>query len=197
MYAFIRGKVALIAENSLALDVGGVGYRILAPQRVLESAVQGEELLLYTHLIVREDELTLYGFASQQEKGMFERLIGISGIGPKAALSVLSFMTPGEIAMAAISGDTKAFSRVSGIGPKMAGRIVLEMKDKVEMPQPQQLAGEAAPTGQVDAPVQEAAEALMTLGYQRGEALAAVSAVQELADTAEELILLALKRLSM
>ena len=94
MYAFIRGKIALIGEQHLALDVSGVGYKISVTQRFLQQAKLGEEVVLYTHLIVREDDLSLYGFAAEQEKNMFERLIGISGVGPKAGMAILSSMTP-------------------------------------------------------------------------------------------------------
>ena len=152
-----------------------------------------DRVKLYTHLIVREDELSLYGFESEAGKQMFERLIGISGIGPKAGLAILSQMNPDEVARAVFAGDTSAFSKVSGIGKKTAERIVLELKDKLDM---STALGSGAAVG-VSAPTaqEEAAEALTSLGYQKAEAVAAVRSVAALADTAEELILLALKRL--
>lgn len=198
MYAFIRGKVAFRGEGYLALEAAGVGYKVFVPAKLLEQAKVEEELLLYTYLVVREDELSLYGFFTQQDKAMFEKLIGISGIGPKVAMGVLSAMTAGEIAQAIFAADAKAFSRVGGIGAKTANRIVLELKDKVDI---KEALGSGVDNGigaeeTGSRPTAEAVEALMSLGYQKAEALKAVSAVVDLADSAEDLTLLALKRLS-
>lgn len=194
MYAFIRGKIALIGEQHLALDVSGVGYKISATQRFLQQAKLGEEVVLYTHLIVREDELSLYGFAAEQEKNMFERLIGISGVGPKAGMAILSSMTLNDIATAILSADARAFSKVNGIGPKTAGRIVLELKDKIDVGEA--VGGEILASAE-STPVAEAMEALISLGYEKSEAVSAVSAVKDLADSAEDLTRMALKRLSL
>lgn len=194
MYAFIRGKIALIGEQHLALDVSGVGYKISATQRFLQQAKLGEEVVLYTHLIVREDELSLYGFAAEQEKNMFERLIGISGVGPKAGMAILSSMTLNDIATAILSADARAFSKVNGIGPKTAGRIVLELKDKIDVSEA--VGGEILASAE-STPVAEAMEALISLGYEKSEAVSAVSAVKDLADSAEDLTRMALKRLSL
>ena len=194
MYAFIRGKIALIGEQHLALDVSGVGYKISATQRFLQQAKLGEEVVLYTHLIVREDDLSLYGFAAEQEKNMFERLIGISGVGPKAGMAILSSMTLNDIATAILSADARAFSKVNGIGPKTAGRIVLELKDKIDVSEA--VGGEILASAE-STPVAEAMEALISLGYEKSEAVSAVSAVKDLADSAEDLTRMALKRLSL
>ena len=194
MYAFIRGKIALIGEQHLALDVSGVGYKISATQRFLQQAKLGEEVVLYTHLIVREDDLSLYGFATEQEKNMFERLIGISGVGPKAGMAILSSMTLNDIATAILSADARAFSKVNGIGPKTAGRIVLELKDKIDVSEA--VGGEILASAE-STPVAEAMEALISLGYEKREAVSAVSAVKDLADSAEDLTRMALKRLSL
>ena len=192
MYAFIRGKIALIGEQHLALDVSGVGYKISVTQRFLQQAKLGEEVVLYTHLIVREDDLSLYGFATEQEKNMFERLIGISGVGPKAGMAILSSMTLNDIATAILSADARAFSKVNGIGPKTAGRIVLELKDKIDVSEA--IGGEILASAE-STPVAEAMEALISLGYEKSEAVSAVSAVKDLADSAEDLTRMALKRL--
>lgn len=194
MYAFIRGKIALIGEQHLALDVSGVGYKISVTQRFLQQAKLGEEVVLYTHLIVREDDLSLYGFATEQEKNMFERLIGISGVGPKAGMAILSSMTLNDIATAILSADARAFSKVNGIGPKTAGRIVLELKDKIDVSEA--VGGEILASAE-STPVAEAMEALISLGYEKSEAVSAVSAVKDLADSAEDLTRMALKRLSL
>ena len=194
MYAFIRGKIALIGEQHLALDVSGVGYKISVTQRFLQQAKLGEEVVLYTHLIVREDDLSLYGFAAEQEKNMFERLIGISGVGPKAGMAILSSMTLNDIATAILSADARAFSKVNGIGPKTAGRIVLELKDKIDV---SEAGGGGVLAPAESTPVAEAMEALISLGYEKSEAVSAVSAVKDLADSAEDLTRMALKRLSL
>ena len=194
MYAFIRGKIALIGEQHLALDVSGVGYKISVTQRFLQQAKLGEEVVLYTHLIVREDDLSLYGFAAEQEKNMFERLIGISGVGPKAGMAILSSMTLNDIATAILSADARTFSKVNGIGPKTAGRIVLELKDKIDVSEA--VGGDVLAPAE-STPVAEAMEALISLGYEKSEAVSAVSAVKDLADSAEDLTRMALKRLSL
>ena len=198
MYSFIRGKIAYTEQNAVILDVNGVGYHIFTTTRMTEEAAELAELQLYTILNVKEGEMSLYGFPTRQEKAMFEKLIAISGVGPKAALSILSAMTVQDIATALLSQDTKAFSKVNGIGPKTAGRIVLELKDKVDISDA--ISGEApaaAISGGAVTPETEAAEALMGLGYSKAEAAAAVAAVSALGDTAEELTLMALKRLAM
>ena len=195
MYSFLRGKVAFIDGGAVALDVAGVGYKVYTTGRTLEAAAEAQDMLFYTLLIVKEDDMSIYGFETKQEKSMFERLISVSGVGPKAGLAILSQMTIGEIAQALLTADTRAFSRVNGIGPKTAGRIVLELKDKVNIEDavfaPEQLGtGGATPQG-------EAVEALMGIGYTKAEAVGAVNAVSALADTAEDITLLALKRLAM
>ena len=193
MYAFIKGTLAAAAENYAVIECGGIGYKVYAPRRFLEQAKLNAPAKLYTHLVVKEDELSLYGFETDSGREMFERLIGISGIGPKAGLSILSQMTPDEVARAIFAGDAKAFSKAPGIGKKTAERIVLELKDKMDIKSA--LQAEPGQMQTVSSALEEAAEALTSLGYQKAEAVAAVRGVASLADTAEELILLALKRL--
>lgn len=195
MFAFISGKAAYVENQYVAINAGGVGYKVFAPTRTLDEITVGQDLLLYTVLLVREDDMSLYGFADRQEKDMFEKLLTVSGVGPKVALAMLSQLTLAEIAQAALTGDNKAFSRVSGVGPKLAGRLVLEMKDKIS-------AGDVAgyTVGMADpggaSAVSEAIEALVSLGYTRSDAMSAVADVKELADTAEELTLIALRRMA-
>lgn len=192
MYAYISGKAAQIGPNYIVVDAGGVGYMVYTNSYSAGSAKAGEDCKLYTHLVVREDDLTLYGFSNPEEKAMFERLISISGIGPKVALSLLSSVKVADIAAAAVCGDAGAFECVSGIGKKTAQRLVLELKEKVDI---SETVGAGTPGGSASA-MEEAAVALAGLGYQRAEALSALSDVKSLGDTAEELVLLALKRLS-
>ncbi len=195
MYEFIKGELCAIGENYLAVEAGGIGYKIFATQRFLQQAKKGQQTTVYTYLVVREDELSLYGFQSLGERDMFLKLISVSGVGPKAGLAILSTLNTEEIARAILAADQKAFSRVSGVGPKTAARIVLELKDKVEVEDA--ILGSIAAETEGAGAVSDAVEALMGLGYQKAEALSAVSAVRELADTTEELTLLALKRLGM
>lgn len=192
MYAFFKGELAGKGGNYAVVNCAGVGYKIFTGRGFLDQAKEGEEVTLYTHLVVREGELSLYGFPSMDEKGMFEKLINVSGVGPKVALSILSALSYTEVASAIFGADVSAFLKVPGVGRKTAERVVLELKDKVD-------ASEALPKNALSqvrySAANEAVEALQSLGYQKAEASQAVRAVCELADTAEDLILLALKRL--
>lgn len=196
MYAYIKGTLAYTGPDYVVLDVGGVGYKITAPIRSISKMEKGKESILYTYLVVREDELSLYGFSTEQEKNMFERLISVSGVGPKVGMAILSTLTLEEIAGAIIAGDEKAFSAVSGVGKKTAQRLLLELRDKIDSAEilPGGIEAAALPGG--GTPAEEAVLALLSLGYAKAEAAAAVSAVVDLADTVEDLTLLALKRLS-
>ncbi|MEA5003236.1 MAG: Holliday junction branch migration protein RuvA [Christensenella sp.] len=193
MYAYIAGEVAKKAENYAVIDVNGVGYQIFTDTFSLNALKTGEQGKLYTYLKVAEAEMTLYGFATIEQKTMFEKLITISGVGPKVAASVLCVMRVNDIAAAVISSDDKAFAAVPGIGKKTAQRLVLELKEKVDI--------EDAVGDGVDMEMftqdaaQEAVAALCGLGYNRQEAVAAIAAVKSLGDSAEELVSLALKRM--
>lgn len=193
MYAFIRGRVAMIEPNVAVLDCSGVGYKLFCTRRLFNEANVGDEITLYTQMIVREDEISLYGFATEDERKVFEMLISVSGVGPKAGLAILSDMDASETATAIISGDVSQFTKVSGIGKKTAERIVIDLKDKIDKGMAvTQTAGSGRK--QHDA-IDEAVDALVSLGYQKMQAINAVKSVSALGDTAEELILLALKRL--
>lgn len=193
MYAYISGEVAQKAATYAVIDVGGVGYLIYTDSFSLNTLKTGEQGKLYTYLKVAEDDMALYGFATVEQKTMFEKLLSISGIGPKAAAAVLSCMRVNDIAAAVISNDDKAFTNVPGIGKKTAQRLVLELKEKVDF---EDAVGEGFdPSEASQDAAQEAAAALAGLGYNRQEAIAAVAAVKGLGDTAEELVSLALKRI--
>jgi Holliday junction DNA helicase RuvA len=131
MIGSLRGTVISKGLQAIILEVGGVGYHVLVPTKVVDSVQAEQELLVHTHLAVREDALTLYGFTTESEKDLFELLVGISGIGPKIALAILSTYSPAEVQSAVANGQAEAFSAVSGIGKKNAERIVLELKNKV------------------------------------------------------------------
>lgn len=193
MYAYIAGEVVQKAAAYVVLDVGGIGYQIFTDTFSLNALKTGERAKLYTYLKVAEDDMTLYGFSAKEQKEMFEKLLSISGIGPKAAVSVLSVMRVNDIAAAVVSNDDKAFTNVPGIGKKTAQRLVLELKEKVELEDAIGFGADLSEISQ-DAAA-EAAAALVGLGYNRQEAVAAVAAVRNLGDTAEEFVSLALKRL--
>jgi len=190
MYAYISGKVTETGINYVIIETGGVGYEIFTNTNAL-SKPDKDHAKLYTYFVVKEDEQSLYGFYTQQEKDMFKKLISISGVGPKVAMSVLTTMTASELAAAIISSDVNAFSPVSGVGKKTAERIILELREKVSSDSIlDDIGGPSA-----SSPELEAVNALVSLGYKRSEALKAITSVKNLGDTTEDLILLALKRL--
>ena len=198
MYAYLNGKVAEKGQNSLVLDVGGVGYLLSVSMNTLqETPPVGEQMKVYTHFSVREDAMELFGFASQEEKKMFGRLLSVSGIGPKVALSILGSMPLRDLTLAIITGDVASLSRAPGVGRKTAQRIALELKEKVEESDleyiPQNV-GSATPA-QEDA-AQEALAALQALGYTPAEAAKALSQVRGQSDSANELVRLALRNMA-
>lgn len=180
MIASIRGEVILIEEDYLVVEVNGLGMQIFAPLNRMEGLYRlHEEIFLYTHLIVREDLWTLFGFADPEELTLFKQILNISGIGGKSALGVVNGLAPGEIAAAALNGDCKPFQRVPGIGKKTAQRLVLELKDKVEKMTIAGVAEFSRPAGETppQAEDNDAVAALCQLGYSVGEAKKAVVAV--------------------
>jgi len=194
MYEYIAGKVAAKLPGYVVIEANGIGYKILADTYTLNELHAGEPAKLYTYLKVAEDEMSLFGFYTMEQKNMFEKLISISGIGPKAGIALLSAMRVNDIAAAILTGDDKAFTAAPGIGKKTAQRLVLELREKVEMADA--VGGEELSAEGLSADaVSDACAALVGLGYKRQEALAAVSAVKGLGDTAEELLALALKRM--
>ncbi|KAB1657875.1 Holliday junction branch migration protein RuvA [Pseudoclavibacter chungangensis] len=165
MIASLRGTVVSTTASSVLLDVSGVGYRVLlTPNHVLELR-RGAEVTLLTHLVVREDQWTLYGFRTDDELEVFERLISVSGVGPKSALGVLSQLTPDAVARAVVDEDVAAFKRVSGIGPKSAGLIVVSLAGKLRPPAHAATDGDSSTSGVPPAVRTDVVEALVGLGY--------------------------------
>ena len=194
----LSGTIRTKQPNFVVLEVSGVGFGVKTTLNTTSKlGREGEQGFLYTHLNVREDALELYGFAQQSELECFLMLISISGVGPKAALAVLSVMTPEKVALAASSGDHKAFTKASGVGPKLAQRIALELKDKVgkglAMGTGFADAGEEAPAAG-SAPSQAVA-ALVALGYNASDAARAVSRVDDTLPV-QDIIKIALRGLS-
>lgn len=195
MFYYVNGTVAETGPNLAVIDCGGVGYACATTNYTLSQLKKGERAKLYTHLHVREDIFELYGFSSQAELNSFRMLIGVSGVGPKAALSVLSAATPQNLALSIVTGDEKALTAAPGIGKKIAQRIILELKDKLAKEQGSfdTRAGVLSPVS-TGGKTQEAASALAVLGYSSQEISAALKGV----DTAlpvEEIIRIALKKM--
>lgn len=193
----VNGTVDLIEPNLAVIDCGGVGYACRTTANTLSQLKIGEKAKLLTYLSVREDAVELFGFYDAAELNCFRMLISVSGVGPKAALSILSGMTPQAFALCVASGDSKTLTNAPGIGRKTAERIVLELKDKVSK---QDVAagvkGSAVPI--VAAPSNtyaEAVSALMVLGYSNGEATSALSGLDPSAPS-DELIRAGLKKLA-
>ena len=182
MIATVKGQVSARTSNALVVMVGGIGLRVFCPQPLLAATRVGELISLHTHLIVREGDLSLVGFTSEEELSLFENLINISGIGPKVALSLLSAMAPDSLRLAISQDQPEILARTPGIGKKTAQKIVLELRDKVGVPE---LAEGLAALTEVDAAV---IDALTTLGYSIVEAQRAVQSLpQDITDVEERL----------
>lgn len=194
MYAFIEGRVAEKRQGELVVEAGGVGYLLICSANTVAAAPAADERFrCYTHLSVREDAMELFGFASREERSMFLKLCGISGIGPRTALGILSVLPVRDLTLAIAMGDEVALSRAPGIGKKTAQRIVLELKDKMDpgdVPAP----GTQTATASLElGAIQEATQALMALGYTSVEAARAINQVRDQGETANQLIMLALR----
>ncbi len=179
MFYYINGTVTELQSMLAVVDCGGVGYALNTTVNTLASLKIGEKAKLYTYLNVREDCFELYGFATQSEKHCFELLIGVSGVGPKAALSILSANTPDALAMAILTENEKALMVAQGIGKKIAQRVILELKDKMSKQAPEFAKGAPA-AGIPLAPSSKAADAaaaLAVLGYSGAEISAALKGV--------------------
>lgn len=187
MISTLRGEVTQIEDSSLVIEVGGVGLRVFAPAPLRGRLKAGEAAFLYTHLVVREDALTLYGFESQADRELFLLLLGVDGVGPKVALSVLSTMSLDAVQRAVFSDEADLFSRVPGVGKKTAQKMVLHLKDKLKPTDA--LAGVAA-MADYDS---EVLAALTALGYSVIEAQSAIQSIPKDAPTdVEERLRLAL-----
>ena len=199
MFYYVKGPVVHMAPYLAVVDCGGVGYACRTTNNTLARLRKGENVTLYTHLNVREDAMELYGFASENELSCFQLLISVSGVGPKAALSILSSTSPEGLATSIITGDEKALTVAPGIGKKIAQRIILELKDKLAKGQLSTPGGESyGGTGVTVIPqnkASEAAAALAVLGYSQAEAMAALKNIDMESLSLEEIIKQALKRM--
>lgn len=194
MIAFLKGTVAGRSADAAFLDVNGVGFQVGMPASDLAKLPdRGEEVALFTHLAVREDAMALFGFLSQEEKALFERLIGVSGIGPKVALAALSSFRPEELVAAISSEDVKAVSTIPGVGKKTAQRMILELKGSLAQESEPDLFG--ANTAAAAERLQGARDALLAMGFSLAEADLALKGAPENADTESALLQYALRRL--
>ena len=202
MISYIRGELAAIDAQKAIVDVGGVGYGVFMPQQALSLLPQpGNEVKLYTYLNVKEDALQLFGFLTKDDLEIFKLVIGVSGIGPKGGLNILSCMSPDDLRFAIMSGDAKAISAAPGIGKKTAEKLILELRDKVDIEDVLNSAAQGEEAGQfrgeeAESGMQaEAVQALVALGYGNAESLRAVRKTSPECRTVEDILKEALKYL--
>ena len=203
MFYYLSGELALLEPSICVVDCGGVGYKLTVSLITAESLSSkvGTKVKLFTHLAVREDDVELFGFGTSEERAAFNMLTGVSGVGPKAAMSILSIMTPDTLAHAVATDDIKSISKAQNIGSKTAARIVLELKDKVAKDMLPLTSGKQGAGISIDAPhakggnLSEAAEALMVLGYDKNSVLNAIKGIDPAMDSGS-IIKLALKKLA-
>ncbi|MGE5264488.1 MAG: Holliday junction branch migration protein RuvA [Acidobacteriota bacterium] len=189
MIATLHGKLQLRADDGIIVNVGGVGFRVRVPIRILaDLGAVGSDVYLFTHLHVREDDLSLYGFSTEDELRLFETLLTVSGIGPKVALGVLSAASSDTLRLAIAQGNIEVLTTMPGIGKKTAQRLVLELKNKIDVRGLGEM-GELTPADE------DVLNALINLGYSAAEAARAAQAVPSSAKTTEERIRVALQNL--
>ena len=197
MYAYIKGTLEEKSTDSIVVETAGIGYKIYVSEHTMAKLGEiGEKVKIYTHYHVREDNISLYGFMSNEELKMFELLLQVSGIGAKTAIAMLSNITPSKFALAIISNDLKTLTKIPGIGNKSAQRMVLELKDKLKTQTAIEDDEEETTPNNNSESINEAGQALQILGYNKSE----ISKVFDKFDThnlaTEELIKEALKRLA-
>ncbi len=184
--------------GGIVVENGGIGYEIYVPDNsMVYTKSEGDQVMVYTAMLVREDDISLYGFADPDSLKLFRILMTVSGVGAKAALSILSALPPNELRKAIVFEDATALTAANGIGKKTAQRIVLELKDKIDSSQI--VSGSITPEGLASVKKEEKAEAvdaLVALGYSKGEAVSALAACEEKDLTVEEYIKFALRKLS-
>lgn len=200
MYYYIRGTLEVNEPTFAVIDACGVGYKLTISQTTHDGLpAKGSQVKLFTHLSVREDGMELFGFLTQEELSAFRLLIGVSGVGPKVAVSILSYLTPDKFAIAVTSEDKKLLSKANGVGAKTAARIILELKDKLGADMSfgsdtgfSENSGTAVPTGEN---LNDAIEALSVIGYTKAEILSALRGVDTSSMSVEEIFKAATKRL--
>ena len=202
MYAFIEGKVCEKSGNTLVLLAGGVGYQLSCTLTTLNAApATGETMRCHTWLSVRDDAMELFGFATKEEKQMFLMLIGVSGVGPKMALAILSTLSPADLRMAIVMEDERSIARAPGVGKKIAQRIAMELKDQMGQGDYGTSSGGGATAAAAAAPAAadnfaQTIAALTSLGYSAAEARDALAKIENKNAPADELLRLALRNMA-
>ncbi len=201
MYAYIKGELIELTPSRIIIETGGIGYNIFITERTYEQLPEpGEELKVYTYLYLREDAMVLYGFLNQDDLELFKLLLGVSGIGPKGAISVLSVLSADDLRFAVLSGDAKTISKAQGVGTKTAQRVVLELKDKLSYEDALEKKTEhmkSDASGKNRSIKNDAILALASLGYTSTESMKAVSNVQITEDmSVEDVLKQALKQMA-
>ncbi len=194
MIAFVRGEIAQVEADALVVDVNGLGYRVFATPNTIARARQLKGAVkLFTSYQVREDSAQLFGFLTEEERAMFGKLLGVSGIGARSAMAVLSQLTIHELSAAVVTNDIAAIARAPGVGKKTAQRIALELRDKIDNAELTGFSGDAGAPPVAGNAASDAIAALMALGYNSAEATRAVSAAAKEAQGTEDIIRMALK----
>lgn len=194
MLAYLKGKLAYKNNENIVVDVGGVGYSLFVPYSTYQLLPDvDKEVKIYTYMAVREDNVSLFGFFSNEEKRVFEQLISVSGIGPKLGIGILSDITPAEFSLAVITDDVNRLTKISGIGKKTAQRIIIELKDKMKTDDAKTITEAPVLRGVINSDIEEAISALQVLGYPNKEAVNMVNNVAQDGMKVEEIIKLALK----
>ncbi|MEE5989218.1 MAG: Holliday junction branch migration protein RuvA [Lachnospiraceae bacterium] len=180
MYAYFKGTLAKKKQGSIILETGGIGYNIAYPDGMLDYLPStGDETVIYTYTSVTQDAISLYGFPNEDALDMFKQLIKVSNVGPKAAMAILSVLNPDSVRIAIATGDTKALAKAKGVSTKTAERIIVDLKNKIELGDIVTVPGVSVETASGDAmnskAAEDACEALTALGYGRKEALRVVS----------------------
>lgn len=205
MFYYISGRLAMANPSTAVIDAGGVGYKLTISENTYNAlpprhTVENPTAKLFTYMAVREDGIELFGFATETELSSFKMLLSVSGVGPKAAISILSLLTPERFALAVCTEDRKTISKANGIGPKTAARIILELKDKLmketDIDSAAQASIESAvPVKTNSGKLSEAQDALMVLGYSRSEALNVLKSIDTQSLSLEDIIKKALNML--
>ena len=202
MYAYIKGILAEITEDAIIVENQGIGYEIAVPGQVFDYLPSvGEEVKIYTYHYVREDVILLYGFLTKEDVRIFKMLIGVSGIGPKGALSILSVLSTDDLRFAILGDDAKAIAKAPGVGAKTAQRVIIELKDKLSLEDAfeQKLANQAqkAELNPAVGVKNEAILALTSLGYSQSEALKVLQGIEiSPDDQVEDVLKMALKQMA-
>lgn len=202
MYAYIKGILAEITEDAIIVENQGIGYEIAVPGQVFDYLPSvGEEVKIYTYHYVREDAILLYGFLTKEDVKIFKMLIGVSGIGPKGALSILSVLSTDDLRFAILGDDAKAIAKAPGVGAKTAQRVIIELKDKLSLEDAfeQKLANQAqkAELNPAVGVKNEAILALTSLGYSQSEALKVLQGIEiSPDDQVEDVLKMALKQMA-